>query len=149
MQVDFGRAASREAGRVLTSGGHLVIAALEWRERPGNAVEATRRLIAAHNPRWAADPANTDRGAFSVGWAAGLERLGFAGTERIAFEIDIPYNHEAWRGRIRASAGVGAGLPPEAVARFDAALAERLARDYPEDPLSLPHAVMAIVARRA
>lgn len=146
----FNRAmAAAEAHRVLKPGGHLVIASLEWREQPGNVVESTRRLIAAHNRRWAADAANTDRFAFTFAWGDELEQLGFEGMQRIAFEIAIPYSHEAWRGRIRASAGVGASLPADGVARFDAELAELLARDFPGDPLAVPHEVMAITARRA
>lgn len=138
-------AAAAEARRVLAPGGHLVIAALEWREHPGNAVEATCRLIAAHNPDWAM---KTDSFTFSFDWAAELGRWGFADIEKHAFEADIPYTHEAWRGRIRASAGVGASLPPDAVTRFDAELAALLARDFPDDPLAVPHQVMMIVARR-
>lgn len=141
--------AAAEARRVLRPGAHLVIASLEWRERPRNVVESTRRLIAAHNPRWAADAGNTDSFAFTFAWGDELLQLGFDGMQRTAFEIAIPYSHEAWRGRIRASTGVGASLPADAVARFDAALAELLARDFPDDPLAVPHEVMAIIARRA
>jgi SAM-dependent methyltransferase len=139
--------AAAEARRVLAPGGHLVVAALEWRERPGNAVEATCRLIAGHNPDWAMKT-DADGFVFSFDWADELARWGFADIERHAFEVDIPYTHEAWRGRIRASAGVGANLPPDAVTRFDAELAALLARDFPADPLALPHQVMMIVARR-
>lgn len=144
----FDRArAAMEARRVLISGGHLVIASLEWREGPGNAVEATRLLIAAHNPAWARDVANTDRFAFTFDWGDELVGRGFAIVEKQAFEFEIPYSHEAWRGRIRASAGVGASLSADGVARFDADLAALLARDFPADPLPFPHEVMMIVAR--
>lgn len=139
--------AAAEARRVLIPGGHLVIASQEWREGPGNAVEATRLLIAAHNPEWARDVANTDRFAFTFDWADELVPHGFGDIERIAFPVDIRYSHEAWRGRIRASAGVGASLSPDGVARFDADLAALLARDFPADPLPMPHEVMMIVAR--
>jgi SAM-dependent methyltransferase len=143
---DRGRAAA-EARRVLIPGGHLVIASLEWREGPGNAVEATRLLIAAHNPEWARDAANTDRFAFAFDWADELAERGYMIVETQAFAVDIPYSHEAWRGRIRASAGVGASLSADGVARFDAELAALLARDFPADPLAMPHEVMMIVAR--
>ena len=143
----FDRArAAVEARRVLISGGHLVVAALEWSERPGNVAEATCRLIAAHNPEWAM---NTDANGFvfSFDWGDELARSGFAIVEKQAFEFEIPYSHEAWRGRIRASAGVGASLSADGVARFDADLAALLARDFPADPLPFPHEVMMIVAR--
>lgn len=139
--------AAAEARRVLAPGGHLVIASLEWRSADGNAVRATSDLIAAHNPAWAMKT-DADGFVFSFGWADEIARWGFADIEKHAFEVEIPYTHEAWRGRIRASAGVGASLPPDAVARFDAELAALLARDFPSDPLALPHQVMMIVARR-
>lgn len=139
--------AAAEARRVLAPGGHLAVAALEWRSADGNAVQATSDLIAAHNPAWASENGAGNL-VFTFDWADELARWGFAAIETHAFEVDIPYSHEAWRGRIRASAGVGASLPPDAVARFDAALAALLARDFPADPLALPHQVMMIVARR-
>jgi len=137
--------AAAEARRVLAPGGHLVIAALEWRGAPGNAVRATEDLIAIHNPAWAAAAGGL---AFTFDWADDLARQGFVDIDRLSIAIDIPYSHEAWRGRIRASAGVGASLPPEAIARFDAELTTLLVRDFPDDPLTLPHEVAALVARR-
>ena len=61
--------------------------------------------------------------------------------------MDAPYTPEAWRGRIRASAGVGGSLSPEKVARFDAELADLLATRYPGAKLALPHRVFALTAR--
>ncbi len=60
----------------------------------------------------------------------------------------MPYTHEGWRGRIRASAGVGGSLPPADVTRFDAEHAALLAEHYPEDPLSIPHRVWTLVATK-
>ena len=39
---------------------------------------------------------------------------------RIVFDVDVPFTLERWRGRIRASRGVGATLSSDEVARFDA-----------------------------
>lgn len=74
-------------------------------------------------------------------WLADMSAAGFGHLETAYFDIDQPYSHEAWRGRIRASAGIAASLDPEAVSRFDAALEEMLARDYPQNPLHVPHRV--------
>ena len=59
----------------------------------------------------------------------------------------MPYGHRAWRGRIRASAGVAASLGPEAVAAFDAEHATLLATGFPSEPLDVPHRVWALTAR--
>ena len=73
---------------------------------------------------------------------------GFESRESFVVDYDISYSHEAWRGRIRASAGVGASLGPEAVAAFDAEHTAMLARDYPMDPLPVPHRIVAAWGRK-
>jgi hypothetical protein len=56
------------------------------------------------------------------------------------------YSHAAWRGRVRASAGIAASLTPDAVAAFDAEHAAMLGRDFPDDPLSVHHRVFCVLA---
>ena len=79
----------------------------------------------------------------AVVWEAGFRSI-----ETFSFDLDILYDHDAWRGRIRASAGVGASLPLKAVAEFDAEHAALLARDFPTEPLAVPHRIWTLVARR-
>jgi SAM-dependent methyltransferase len=134
-------AAAREAHRVLAAGGRLVLAHFDWLPLPGNVVEATERLILEHNGAW--------RGAGGVGiHPQHLADLTLAGFEQLAtFSFDQPviYSHAAWRGRIRASAGIAASLPPDQVASFDADLAALLTRQFPDDPLSIPHRCWAAI----
>ena len=77
-------------------------------------------------------------------WLPGLSGAGFTQLETFSYDLDAPYSAEAWRGRIRASAGIVA-LDDDATARFDAALADLLAKSY-ADQLQVPHRVFAIVA---
>ena len=135
--------ACAEVRRVLVPGGILVICSFDWLPLPGTVVEATEHVIAAHNPAWelAGGPGLHPRFAWDV--AVG----GFTGIETFSFDVDVPYSHEAWRGRIRASAGVGASLAPDAVARFDADHAAMLRARFPQDPLAAPHRVWALVCR--
>ena len=49
---------------------------------------------------------------------------------------------------MRASAGIGASMPAEAVAEFDAEHARVLAERFPEEPLAAPHRVFAILATK-
>lgn len=129
--------AAAECARVLAPGGRLLIAHFDWLPLPGNVVEATERLILRHNPDW--------RGAGGTGlhpsWLADMTGAGFARLETASFDITQPYSHVAWRGRIRASAGIAASLDKTAVAAFDTELAALLARDFPVDPLAIPHRV--------
>ena len=61
----------------------------------------------------------------------------------LLLHVDVPFSHADWRGRIRASAGIRASLPPEAVERFDIELAAVLAERFPDEPLAVPHRVWA------
>jgi len=126
-----------ETARVLRPGSRCLIAHFDWLPLPGNVVAATEALILDHNPGWA--------GAHGTGlypaWLTDLATAGFTGLETASFDIDQPYSHTAWRGRIRASAGVAASLPEAEVARFDSALEQLLRADYPDEPLQIPHRV--------
>jgi SAM-dependent methyltransferase len=136
--------AAAEAKRVLKPGGGLLICHFDWLPLSGNVAHATEFLIEAHNPRW-----RMGRGTgFYPAWAtdlaiAGFRDLGFAG-----FDHDAVYTREAWRGRIRASAGVGGALDPGAVERFDAELGAMLEARFPGEELAVPHRVFAIWGRR-
>jgi SAM-dependent methyltransferase len=136
--------AAAEARRVLRPGGALLICHHDWLPLAGSVAHATEFLIEAHNPRW-----RMGRGTgFYPAWAtdmaiAGLERLGFAG-----FDHDALYPRADWRGRVRASAGVGGAMEGEAVASFDAELAALLDARFPAEPLAVPHRVFAIWAFR-
>jgi SAM-dependent methyltransferase len=140
-----GLAAAREARRVLKPGGHLLITMLAWLPLEGNVVAATERLIDRHNPGWKLGgyEAHTQRELHDLALA------GFESRESFTVDYDIEYSHEAWRGRIRASAGVSANLGADAVAAFDAEHAAMLAREFPTDPMQVPHRVVAAWGRKA
>jgi SAM-dependent methyltransferase len=140
---DAGRAAA-ELHRVLVPGGHIAIAHFDWIPLPGNVVEATEDLIRRYNPEWALGGGT----GLYPRWLADLARAGFERIETFSFDLAVPYPHEAWAGRIRASAGVGASLPEDRVRAFSAELAETLAARFPADPLAVPHRTWAVVAAK-
>ncbi|MGG5811819.1 class I SAM-dependent methyltransferase [Falsiroseomonas sp. CW058] len=141
----FDRAlAAAEARRVLRPGGVLLICHHDWLPLPGSVAHATEFLIEAHNPRW-----RMGRGTgFYPAWATDMAVAGFSGLGFGGFDHDAAYSRTDWRGRIRASAGVGGALDPGAVGRFDAELAAMLDARFPAEPLVVPHRVFAIWARR-
>ena len=136
-------AACREIRRLLRPGGLLTVAYYDWLPLAGNVVRQTEELIEAYNPAW--------RGGNLTGIHPGLFRdLGEGGFSEIeSFTYDEPaiYSHEGWRGRIRASAGVGATLSDEEVSDFDRDLAMLLKKNFSREPLQVPHRVFAVTAR--
>lgn len=136
--------AAAEAMRVLKPGGRLVIAHFDWLPVGDTVVAATEALILRHNPGW------TMAGGVGVypDWLRDLADGGFAAIETFSFDLAVPYAHAAWRGRIRASAGVAASLDAAQVAAFDADLAALLADRFPDDPLLAPHRVWVATGQR-
>jgi SAM-dependent methyltransferase len=133
--------AAAEVLCLLKPGGRLVIASFDWIPLPGNVVEATENLIRAHNSEW-----NLWGGLGIHPYCLrDMGAAGFRALESFSFDVDVPYTHEAWRGRIRASAGVGASMPPERIARFDDELRRLLAERFPADPLAAHHRVFAAI----
>lgn len=132
-----------EARRLLVTDGLLVITNFDWLARRGNVVEMTERLIEAHYPEWpfVARAGFYPRALFNVTDA------GYADIESFTFDVVVTYDHAGWRGRVRASAGVGASLSAEAVAAFDDDLARLLTERFPAEPLEVPHRSFTIVCR--
>jgi SAM-dependent methyltransferase len=135
--------AAQEVRRLLVPKGRLLIAHFDWIPLPGNVVEATEKLIEQHNPEW---KMSGGRGMYSR-WLSDVAIAGFHDIETFSFDLFFPYSHEAWRGRIRASAGVSATLTPEQVARFDTALQTLLQEHFPADPLSVHHRVFVVICQ--
>jgi len=148
--------AANEVKRILKPGGTLIIAHFDWLPLTGNAVELTEQLIVKYNPAW---KFGGGLGIYPQ-WLHDLGEAGFADIRSFSFDVDVPYSPEAWRGRIRASAGVGASLTPEQVASFDSELKQMLAalnqvsvkkaRVEPsrnDAMLFIPHRVFAVIAQ--
>jgi SAM-dependent methyltransferase len=130
------------ARRWLRPGGRLVIAHFDWLPLAGNMVEDTERLIRAHNPAW---HLGGNSGLYPA-WLKEVRETGFGDVRTFSFDMVVPYSHADWRGRIRASAGVGASLEPAAVERFDAELGALLTERHPAEPMAVPHCVWGLSA---
>jgi SAM-dependent methyltransferase len=129
---------AREAARLLVSGGRLLICDFSYLPLPGNVCTRTEELVLEHNPGW---PKAGWRGVHPEQVEA-LDIAGFQDVESFSYSVDVLFTHEAWRGRIRTCNGVGSALEPDQVERFDRALTELLATEFPGE-LSVPHRVFA------
>jgi hypothetical protein len=79
-------------------------------------------------------------------WLRDLGEAGFRDIETFSYDLDVPYTPEAWRGRVRASGGVGGTLSEERVAAFDLELEALLRERFPAEILGVHHRVFAVVA---
>lgn len=138
-----GPKAAKEFARIAKPDAQVVVAHVDWLPLPGNVVEVTEQLIKQHNTSWHMDGGN----GFHPESVPHLHAVGFRKFETFSYDLDVPYTPEAWRGRIRASAGVGASLEPTKVQAFDAALARTLDQSFPGEVLLVPHRVFAVLAR--
>ena len=137
-------AAGREAARVLTRQGALVIAHFDWLPLDGNVVEATEQLILKYNPAWSMSGGT---GIYPE-WLGDMARAGLSCLETFSFDTEQAYSHDAWRGRIRASAGVRASLDARRTREFDQELAGMLSSRFSGEPLIIPHRIWAALGVR-
>jgi SAM-dependent methyltransferase len=127
--------------RLLVSGGRLVTSNFNWLPRVDAIASASEALVLKFNPSW--QGAGFDGTVVPVpNWVSPdivLESFFW-------FDTDIPFSRETWRGRIRASRGVGATLAPEEVAAFDKEHAAMLAQIAPQE-FTIKHRIDARILR--
>ncbi len=147
--------AAAEVNRILKPKGHVLIAHFDWLPLDGNVVDETEKLIQKYNPDWY-DRFGNKTGIYA-GWFRDLGEADFMDIQSFSFDLDVPYTADAWRGRIRASSGVGASLSDEEVGRFDSELKSLLeGMEQAADKsaassspvLIIPHRVFAVHARK-
>jgi SAM-dependent methyltransferase len=111
--------------RVLVPRGRLVTSHFNWLPKVDVIAAASEELILKFNPFW--------QGA---GFDGIIEPLPSWVPNDIVlegffwFDVDVPFDRTSWRGRIRASRGVGASMSPSQVQAFDeehCALLDRIA----------------------
>ena len=152
MTIDFGRTAAdyscHRAGfpeaffkRIEAKG--IICAGTRVLDLAGNVVAATEALIMQHNPSWSLGGGN----GFYPQWLRHLKDAAFVDLETFSFDLDVTYKHDAWRGRIRASAGVAASLDDAQVLAFDNDLKQLLLDAFPADPLEVPHRVFVVLGK--
>lgn len=137
--------AAQEAARVLSPDGKLVIAAMDWHSPPGSVISRTLALIHGFSAGIPAGRMTTFQYPKGTG---DLLAAGFRSWELFGYTTQLKYSHEGWRGRVRASQGVGPSMAPDHLAKFDAALAAMLAREFPQETLAVDHRLFALIARK-
>lgn len=134
--------AIKEIKRIIKSDGKLVIAHYDWIPEKGTVAELSERLISKYNRNWTLGGGN----GFYPQWVNQLALAGFQSIETYSFDNVAHYSHEAWRGRIRASAGISASLSKIEVEQFDQEHAAELKKLFPEEILRILHRCFIVVA---
>ena len=126
-----------EVKRVLNPIGRLVTSHFSWLPRKDAVALATEALVLKHNAVWSA-------GDYSGNIPNRPQWIGddFDVSSMFYFDVNVPFTHESWRGRIRASRGVGGGLNAAEVAAFDKELAALL-KDMVSNEFTVRHRVDA------
>ena len=131
---------------VLRPNGIIVIAHFDYYPIEGNIAYETQQLLEVFNPSF--DPQSlglAGQFGFYPQWTIDLEQAGYHDIETFSYIESVTYTHTAWRGRMRASAGV-VSMDTERVPAFDYALSQFLIQNY-SDPLHIPHRVWAVIAK--
>ena len=136
--------ASAEVMRLLKPGGWLVVCSQDWLPLADNVVARTEAIVLRYTPNWPSGGLDGMQPASVRDVRAG----GFRSVETFSRDYHVPYTHDGWRGRMRASAPVGGTLDAGGVRAFDAELGAMLARDFPQDPLQVPHCLFAVIAQK-
>lgn len=136
--------ASAEVLRLLKPGGWLVVCSQDWLPLGNNVVARTEAIVQRHNPKWPFGGLDGLKPTF----VGDLRTAGFESIESFSVDFDIPYSHEGWRGRMRASAAISGSLAPDQVQAFDAELAAMLAQNFPQQPMQAAHCLFAVFGRK-
>jgi len=124
-----------EAARLLRKNGLLLISSLNW-ERDGDTItQRTGELL----KKYASERKHQRRreaGSIMPEWAKEKFRLKTYHT----YYVTIPFTKESWRGRIRASRGVGAILSREKTEEFDREH-QKLLDDIGKDHFDIKHRI--------
>lgn len=99
---------------ILKPGGRFAALYMAWLPEEDPVAGESEKLILKYNPDW------TGAGEVRRPIAVPASYSPYFTVERQeVFDLYVPFTRESWHGRILASRGVGASLPPEELARFD------------------------------
>jgi ubiquinone/menaquinone biosynthesis C-methylase UbiE len=137
------RRAPREIHRVLRPLGRVAVIYQTYLPIAGTVAHASEKVILKYRPGW------RHAGGVGVNGQAlkDLQASGFTDIESFSFDVDIPYDRDAWAGFIRTCSAVAPSLSPEVLRRFEAEHTALLSANWPSR-FTVPHRIFAAVARR-
>lgn len=127
--------------RLLDADGLLVLSYFSWLPRVDSVAAASEKLVLKHNPQWSAADYAGDHPPLPR-WAEGI----FDVKAFFYYDEPIHFTRDTWRGRIRASRGIGAGLSTGEVERFDEEH-DRLLKDIAGERFTILHRIVCHMFR--
>ena len=73
----------------------------------------------------------------------------FTVTHQMEIDLDVPFTQESWNGRIKVCCGIGASLPPEEIAAWEAEHLQLLERIVPESFTIRHYAALAELIKKS
>lgn len=128
--------------RMLKPNGTLLLLYMAWLPFEDDIAAQSEQLISRYNPAWTGcgetvHPIHIPDEALRY----------FTLAEHSEFRLPVHFTREGWHGRMRACRGVGASLPPEQIARWDAEHRALLERIAPEEFEIRHYAAIAVLKR--
>ena len=117
-----------EVQRLLKASGKLVVSHFSWLPRSDAIAYDMEQLVLKHNPAWTAADWSGEIPA-QPQWS----HSDFDLCAMFYYDEAIPFTREGWRGRIRASRGVGAALSAQEVEAFDSEHDALLKQKYTDE----------------
>ena len=106
-----------------------------WLPRIDAVARESEKLVLKYNPNWAA----ADYDGVPAPYYK-LSKLGLVQRVMFFYDVHVPFTKENWRGRVRASRGIGASLTEDEVNKFDKEH-QALLDSITEDAFSIMHRV--------
>ena len=129
--------------RMLKPGGTLLLLYMAWLPFEDKIAGASEELVMKYNPEW--NGAGEMRHRIFIPECAGDY---FELVYHEEYDIAVPFTRETWNGRMRTCRGVGASLPPEKLAQWEAEHMALLEKIAPESFEVLHYAAMAELKSR-
>lgn len=130
--------------RMLKPEGALILLYMGWLPFEDAIADASEKLVQQYNPSWTGGgdtrhvitPPEESQPYFEI-------------TEQTMFDLPVHFTRESWHGRMRACRGVGASLPPEKLAQWDAEHRALLEQTAPEEFDVQHYAAITVMKKRA
>ena len=127
--------------RLLKPGGRLLVLYMAWLPFEDEIADASERLVLEYSPEWSGAGETVHPIDIPIDY---LEHFELVHHEE--WRLSIPFTRGSWHGRMKASRGVGASLPPGALQSWENEHRELLQRIAPERFDVMHYAAMAELA---